>query len=71
MNSALRAGNTLDERPDCFGLGRDLDSRQWVPVERCQRCPDVIACALLRLARQAESNPRVRHDTFEWSRGIG
>ena len=58
MNPTPRAGtNTLDERPDCFGLGRSLDSRQWVPVERCQRCPHVIACALLRLARQAEGNP--------------
>ena len=51
------------ERPDCFGLGRDLNSRQWVPIERCQECPHVTACALLRLARQAESGGMVRRDT--------
>jgi hypothetical protein len=51
--------NTL-ERPRCFGLGRDLDSQQRVPVERCQDCSHVTACSLLRLAREAESGRRSR-----------
>lgn len=53
---AMGAKQNSLERPRCFGLGRDLDSQQWVPVERCQDCAHVIACALLRLARDAEKD---------------
>lgn len=61
----MRTKQDALERPRCFGLGRDLDSQQWVPVERCQDCSHVIACALLRLARRADATgAAVRHEPY-------
>lgn len=54
------------ERPHCFGLGRDLDSRQWVPIERCQSCPFVDSCSRLRLAQGVEALVAQGRGEHDW-----
>lgn len=46
----------IGRRPRCFGVGLDLDSRQRVPLDRCQECPVVELCARLRVARCLEGD---------------